>query len=475
MSDKPTDRDRVRSRVLAAINNEPWAILPEKLELLDGIVADRFLNGPLAADRLAVVEVEARGQDEGPIWSTQPLPNGQSLAVLPIHGVLSKRLGLFERISGGVSSDEIAAAARQLAADDQVAAVALDIDSPGGQVAGTEGAATAIRELAKAKPTIAAVNDLMASGALWIGTAASRILTRNTGMTHLDRSKQYESRGLRPTIITVGRHKAAGADTGPLDDESLAVIRQRLEGIYGSFVEAVAAHRGLAVKYVRESLGDGRVWTGKQALELKLADEIGGLEQVIARLTGEVASARSVSVGVLTVPEANTTTQPPAGGESTSTAAVPATTPATAPTTPGPATASAVAPTAAVPATTEAATLDRAAIEQAAAAAERARGSEIRSLCQIAGVEASVAEQFVASGVSLEACRTRLFEIMGERNKAAQIGAAPAEGGGPAPTQTAEQKAEAVFNKDRAFYEQHGVTLEAFKRSYAKGFNGPSF
>lgn len=470
---KPAAGDRIRSRILAAVRGEAWVIVPEKLELIDQIVLDRLQNGRLFEDRAEVVVVEPKAQEGGedvPLWSTRPAGKNKQIAVLPVHGVLSKRMSFFERISGGTSTDAIAEAAAALMRDDTIAGVVGDFDTPGGAVAGTAAAAAALRDLAAAKPFYAVSNDSMYSGGYWLGSAARRIFVGSTAgvgsvgviTMHFDRSKQMDKLGVKPTIIAAGKHKAVGNEYAPLDDEGLAVIRERIASIYDTFVGDVAKHRGLAVERVRETIADGRIFTGRQAIELGAADEIGTLESVIAKLTGELSSA--TSRGVVLVNTGNTD----AGG----------TTPA----------ADAVNLKADGKETLEEAIkatstikeniadlkrdVDETAIRAEAGKAERERCQEIRACVKAAGVEEKLADEFIDADVSVDAVRTRLFDILKERNKAAGIGGQAATvPGASTPEQKQkdlEAKARKEYDAHRDVHEKTGVSFEAFLKTFAK-------
>jgi signal peptide peptidase SppA len=427
---------------------------PEKLELIDQIIVDRLMNGKLLEEKAEVLVLEAKGKsDQGPPWETIDAGKEKQIAIVHSIGVLSKRLGIFERISGGQSSDALAATAKALEQDSSISGVVLAGDSPGGQVAGTDAAAAAWHQLSKAKPVYAVANDLMASGMYWIASAASKIFVPRTAAVgsvgvvtmHFDRSKQMEKAGIRPTIIAAGKHKAAGNEFGPLDDESLKVIKERINAIYETFVEAVATHRGLSVEHVRDKIADGRVFTGRQAIELGAADDLGTLESVVAKLTGELSSASSRGV-VLVSTSAET------AGSPSATPATPATTPPT-------------AAAAAVPVQT--AVVTPAAAPAAAAkdpvVAERERCQEIRAVCKVSGIDETVADQFIDAGIGLDAVRSRVFEIMKERNKAAGIGGQPA--GVPATATTPEAKKAALEAEARKAYDEGA---DVYKRTGVK-------
>jgi ClpP class serine protease len=201
---------------IADVLNAPWAITPEKhIEMRDIYLA--HLRGEKAD--LAAIEA-ALGK---------PLDNKRDgykvqggVAIIPVEGVISKKMNLFSRISGGTSSQALQKDLGDVAADPMVHSIVLLIDSPGGEVDGTQQAADMVRAIRDGgkKPIVAVADGLMASAGYWIGSAASKVyITGDTTAvgsigivaTHTDYSKAEEQRGIKVTEITAGKYKRIAA------------------------------------------------------------------------------------------------------------------------------------------------------------------------------------------------------------------------------------------------------------------------
>lgn len=181
--------------------------------------------------------------------------------------------------------------------DEDVAAVVLRVDSPGGSVFGSERIRRELRAIqADNVPVVASMSNVAASGGYWVAMDADEIWAHDTTVTGsigifglwptLDRSL----RKLGIHTDGVGTTPLAGAFRldRPLSPELAVVIRSQLEQGYRQFIEGVATGRDLPVEKVEE-IARGRVWSGTDALRLGLVDQIGGLEQAVAaavRLAG---------------------------------------------------------------------------------------------------------------------------------------------------------------------------------------------
>jgi protease-4 len=180
--------------------------------------------------------------------------------------------------------------ARNLLRDEQAKAVVLWIDSGGGSAAASEAMAAALDELARDRPLVAYFNAVAASGGYYIATPARWIVAQPgtvTGSIGVVLAKAV-TRGLferlRANRIELTRGANAGlfSDGAPFTDAQRAIMRQGIEETYRLFVERVAASRGLTPEAV-DAVGGGRVWTGQQALERGLVDELGDLRAAVAK------------------------------------------------------------------------------------------------------------------------------------------------------------------------------------------------
>jgi signal peptide peptidase SppA len=193
------------------------------------------------------------------------------------------------------SYEGLSAQIQSAAADPQVRSVVLDMDSPGGEATGMFSLAEQVRQLSTVKPVTALVNDMAASAAYGIASAANEIVVSPTSivgsigvvMTHIDRSKQLERQGVKPTLIYAGAHKVDGNPYGPLTDNVQADLQNEVLRFYDQFVGLVARGRtGISEQAIRDT--EARTYIGRDALGNGLADRVATLDQILR----EKATAR---------------------------------------------------------------------------------------------------------------------------------------------------------------------------------------
>lgn len=279
----------MHSYILQAFTEHPWAILPQKLVVLDEVVA-RHISG----EKLTAEEIQARihGASRPPARSAVEPGNPQLVAVLPLFGTIFPRANMMTETSGATSVERFAAEFSSLVENPDIGAIVLDVNSPGGQVTGIAEAAKRIYEARGKKPIVAVANHLMASAAYWIGSAADEIVATpdsevgSVGVfaVHQDISQKLEKDGVKVTFIKEGRYKTEGNPYEPLTKEAHEVIQERVSAVYGDFINALATHRGVNAEDVRNGFGEGRVVNAKQALRLGMADRIETIDQTIQRL-----------------------------------------------------------------------------------------------------------------------------------------------------------------------------------------------
>ncbi len=270
---------------LIDIITSPWAIMPEKLMELRGIY-ETHLKG----EKIDIKAVEAR--------VGKPLDNRpqgyeviDGVAVITIDGVIAKRMNLFSQISGGVSTDLLARDLKVALVDPSVKAIVLAIDSPGGTVDGTVDIARLVYESRGVKHIVAYTDGTMASAAYWIGSAADKVYIGNDATlvgsigvvaTHQDISKAQEMAGVKTTEVYAGKYKRIVSQYAPLSEAGQAYLQDRVDYLYSVFVSAVADNRGVPVEKVLKGMADGKVFSGRQAVEAGLVDGVATLDALIA-------------------------------------------------------------------------------------------------------------------------------------------------------------------------------------------------
>lgn len=278
---------RINSRVVDAICAAEWAILPEKLRTVLALVSDHAAGVRLTPEAIRA-ELDARAPEAGQRQIVE------SVQVIPVFGMLSARQSLMTEYSGGTSAEMLSKQLRAALADPQIAAIVLDINSPGGTVSGTAEFASEVFAARDRKPILAMANDLAASAAYWIGSAATefwatpRADVGSIGVfqAHTDISQANAQEGVKMTLISAGRLKVATNPYEPLSEEGRALIQGRVDDAYAAFTSAVAKSRGVPVGDVRSGFGEGAVVSAKPAKALGMIDQIGSMDAAISRASG---------------------------------------------------------------------------------------------------------------------------------------------------------------------------------------------
>lgn len=264
---------------------QQWAIKPEVLDGFMQLLDMRTLGGDL--DALAAT-LPGAGQQK-----RAPKAQGTT-AIVPVDGALSKRSFLFDC---GSTYAGIRDAIQAALDDPSVSAILLDVDSPGGSVAGMSELTDFIAQTDKIKPVYAYTDGLMCSAAYCLSSAARLVMAAPTATvgsigilgTHVDRSQRDQSAGIKRTVLTAGSHKAIGTDTAPLDDKSRSVLQAQLDQLYSIFVNTVADNRGLKADDA-ESWADGKVFLAADAKAQGLIDEVGTRDNLLARISKQEAT-----------------------------------------------------------------------------------------------------------------------------------------------------------------------------------------
>jgi signal peptide peptidase SppA len=264
----------------------PWAIGPNKLTEIIGIYR-AHLHGEKIDWKAMEARVGLSFGDKKP----EPYQVMGSTAVIPVKGVLTKGMSFFSFLFGGSSMRYIGDAVKAAADDSQVKTILLDIDSPGGTVDGTAELAEIVFAARSKKGVIAYTDGMIASAAYWIASAADKIFisgdTVEVGSigvvaTHIDQSRWDEMMGDKYTEITAGRYKRIESAHKPLSKEGAAYIQDQVDYIYSAFVDTVARNRGISTDAAL-AMADGKIFIGKQAIEVGLVDGVSTFDDLIGR------------------------------------------------------------------------------------------------------------------------------------------------------------------------------------------------
>lgn len=280
-------RPKSYRRVIEFIAETPWAILPSALGTIRAIIAERadgnHPTGEEIAARLGVSQPSRQASSVG------------TVAVLPLYGVLVPRANLMTDMSGGTSVQRFAQAFDAALNNPDIGAILIDVDSPGGSVAGITELAAQIREARGVKPIVAVANATAASAAYNIASQADEIVVTPSGAVgsigvlaaHDDLSGALDQGGVKRTLIYAGKYKTEGNPFEPLSDEARAAIQERVDTYYGMFVADVAAGRGVSEDAVRSGFGEGRLVLAEEAVKLGMADRVATFEETVASLLGK--------------------------------------------------------------------------------------------------------------------------------------------------------------------------------------------
>lgn len=242
-------------------------------------------------------------------WVETSLSQEKKVAVIRVSGTIvggdKESMGL-----GNASTTTSGALMRQFRKarkDDSVKAVLLRIDSPGGSAAATQEAAEELRRLKEdGKPVVVSMGDTAASGAYWLAAYGDRIyanpstITGSIGvyMSYYDLQGLSQKIGISEEKIKSGAHKDIFSPFRPMTDEERKLTQAMVNNMYEQFVDVVAEERHMDESTVR-TLADGRVFTGAQAEQSGLVDEMGNYYDALA-YAGQLIQADADNVPIVT-------------------------------------------------------------------------------------------------------------------------------------------------------------------------------
>jgi signal peptide peptidase SppA len=285
--------------LLSEFLTTPWALMPERLQAMSGILTRWSAGEPPNDETLFQVNTDRLIRDTRKQMAAAS--TGTGIAVLPLYGVVTQRGNMVDDISGpgSTSTQQFTSVLRQMLTDDTVGQILIDIDSPGGSVYGVSELASEIVKARAQKPVIAVANSLAASAAYWIGCSASEFYVTPGGevgsigvwQAHFDYSKALEEEGVKPTLISAGKFKVEGNPYVPLDEQAQAFMQSRVDDYYNTFVEAVAVGRGVSISDVRDGMGEGRVLGADAALAMNMVDGISTFDEVLAKMQSSIKTS----------------------------------------------------------------------------------------------------------------------------------------------------------------------------------------
>jgi protease-4 len=241
-------------------------------------------------------------------------PFGQRIAIVHATGLIVS--GSSENTPGGgfvMGGDSVASDLRQARTDSSIRAIVLRIDSGGGSVVASEVIRREVQLAQSAKPVVVSMSDVAASGGYWIATPANKIVadpnteTGSIGVLigKLNISGLYNLLGISSDYVATSDSATMFSDQQNFTPAQEASIKKSLDETYKEFTEGVAQGRHMSVAAV-DKIGKGRVWTGAQAKDLGLVDELGGLDHAIEIAKQLAHIPASDSVHIVRFPEEKT-------------------------------------------------------------------------------------------------------------------------------------------------------------------------
>ncbi|MGV8002826.1 S49 family peptidase [Photorhabdus temperata subsp. temperata] len=255
--------------------NTPLALHPRKAEVVMAALTDRF--------GITRINAMSDWDDDGSFSRTKNDAGYdvvEGIAVIPIQGTLVQKLGSLRPYSGMTGYDGIRQSFLTALYDPEVNGICLDIDSPGGEVAGCFDLVDEIYSARGTKPIHAILSENAYSAAYALASAADKIHVPRTGgvgsigviVIHCDWSQRIKEDGLQVTIITYGDRKAESNPYVPLTEQARGAIQDDVDVMGKLFVSTVARNRGISEKTIRDT--QAACFLAVEGVGLGLADEV---------------------------------------------------------------------------------------------------------------------------------------------------------------------------------------------------------
>lgn len=242
------------------------------LGLLASRVETKHEAGPANLDEETVVKAAGK--------------TGDKIAVIPIHGIISS-----EKSGGSSMVEETSGALRQAVEDDDVKAIVIDMDSPGGEVTAADAIYHAVRKAREKKPVVIYMQSLAASGGYYISCGGSFLMAHETTITAsigvIIQTLKYRELlgkiGVETLTFKSGKFKDILNPARDMTPEEAAYIQAMVMQTYEKFLGIVARERRLPADALRNGIADGRIVSGRDALAAKLIDGLGYVEDAYAK------------------------------------------------------------------------------------------------------------------------------------------------------------------------------------------------
>lgn len=269
--------------------NTPLAIHPQKAEVIVSSLTER----------LGITQVRSTMmEDDDEYFSRKARKDSgydvlEGIAIIPVYGTLVQKLGTLRPYSGMTGYDGIRRVFLTAVNDPEVKGICLDIDSPGGEVAGCFDLVDLIYAERGKKPIHAILSENAFSAAYAIASAADKIYVPRTGgvgsvgviVIHCDWSQRIKDDGLKVSIITYGNRKAESNPYVALSDEAQAAIQHDVDEMGRLFVSTVSRNRGLSETVIRNT--QAACYLAAEGVQMGLADVVASPDVAFQELMKE--------------------------------------------------------------------------------------------------------------------------------------------------------------------------------------------
>ena len=236
---------------------------------------------------------------------------GEPVALIRIDGMIVAGESGFSFLAGAATgSDDVVRQIERAVADSETNAILLRINSPGGSAAGSQEIYNAIMQAREEDMiVVASMADIAASGGYYVAAPAHRIFADPATITgsigaiamHQDVSELFDKIGIKEEIVKSGKFKDMFQPTGPLSDDAREIVQALVTQVHEQFIAAVVEGRKDTLDEAAiRGLADGRIYTGQQAKENGLVDELGGMQEALlaaGELAGIAGKVRLKEVG----------------------------------------------------------------------------------------------------------------------------------------------------------------------------------
>jgi protease-4 len=211
---------------------------------------------------------------------------GESVAVIEVHGLISSAQtdGLFQ--IEGATPERVRSQIEKAESDPSVKAILIDINSPGGTIVASEAISESLKDAQK--PTVAWLGEMATSGGYYVASSTDYIvadkgtLTGSVGVIFVlpQYDRLLDKIGVEMRVIKGGKYKDIGSPYRNMTPEEEEMLDELVQSAYDDFIETVSENRNLSKEFVR-TVAEGKLYSGEQAVELKLADQLGTRQDAI--------------------------------------------------------------------------------------------------------------------------------------------------------------------------------------------------